>query len=200
MTFLALETSGDLAITGAVLGAAVLSSLTVRSLFGYSFSTWRLHLRGETIRSSHDVAWMRSLTVGRMMRQDVRTDSVDTTLDQFRRRFPLGSTQRVVVLDNAGRYAGIVSVTDAHTASETDDPARKNERIGALLHLSDEFLLPAMTIKEAMAIFDRTESEALAVLRDVEGREVLGMLTEAHALRRYAEEADQANRNLLGTF
>ncbi len=61
MTFLALESTGDLTLTGVVLAASILSAMIVREGFGYSFSTWRLHLRGETIRSAHDIGWMRSL-------------------------------------------------------------------------------------------------------------------------------------------
>ncbi|MBE7218119.1 MAG: chloride channel protein, partial [Caulobacteraceae bacterium] len=63
MSFLVLETTGDLGLTAAVLTACVGTSLAVRETFGYSFSTWRLHLRGETIRSAADVGWIRSLTV-----------------------------------------------------------------------------------------------------------------------------------------
>ncbi len=55
MTFLVLETTGDFALTAATLTASIAASLVVRETFGYSFSTWRLHLRGETIRSAHDV-------------------------------------------------------------------------------------------------------------------------------------------------
>ena len=27
-------------------------------MFGYSFATWRFHLRGETIRSAADIGWI----------------------------------------------------------------------------------------------------------------------------------------------
>ncbi|MFR0656884.1 chloride channel protein, partial [Pantoea sp. SIMBA_079] len=49
MTFLALELTGDFPISMLVLGAVVSSSLMVRKTFGYSFATWRFHLRGEAI-------------------------------------------------------------------------------------------------------------------------------------------------------
>ena len=65
MGFLALESTGSLPLTIAVLAACVISSLTVRRTFGYSFATWRFHLRGEAIRSAVDIGWMRNLTVGR---------------------------------------------------------------------------------------------------------------------------------------
>ena len=41
-------------------GGLVVSSLTVRRTFGYSFATWRFHLRGEAIRSAVDIGWMRT--------------------------------------------------------------------------------------------------------------------------------------------
>ena len=114
MGFLALEATGNLPLTIAVLGACVLSALTVRRTFGYSFATWRFHLRGEAIRSAVDIGWMRNLTVGRMMRREVRTVRAETPLSAFRRDFPLGSTQRVVALDAEDRYVGVVLVPEAH--------------------------------------------------------------------------------------
>ena len=82
----------------------------MRETFGYSFSTWRLHLRGETIRSAIDVGWMRALTVGRMMRRDPSTIPAAASLEELRRRYPLGSTQRVVVVDDDGRYLGVALI------------------------------------------------------------------------------------------
>jgi len=67
MTFLVLESTGNLGVAGGVLAASIATTLAVRATFGYSFTTWRLHLRGETIRGGQDVGWLRDLTVGRMM-------------------------------------------------------------------------------------------------------------------------------------
>ncbi len=71
MSFIALESTGNLWLTTAVLVAVMISTQITRELFGYSFATWRLHLRGETIRSAADVGWIRDLTVRRLMRPDV---------------------------------------------------------------------------------------------------------------------------------
>lgn len=195
MTFLALEATGSLPITGLVLAAVIASSLTVRKTFGYSFATWRFHLRGESIRSAHDIGWIRSLTVGRLMRRDVRPVPLDTPLPTFLRAHPLGSPSRVVVVDGKGRYAGIVSVPEAHAlareAASGDQPA-----LADLLHHTGDFLTPDMNAKEASAAFDRTESEALAVLDA--SRAVLGLLTESHTLKRYSEELDRQRRAMVG--
>ncbi len=88
MIFIALETTGDLWLTTAVLIAVIISAQVTREVFGYSFATWRFHLRGETIRSAADIGWMRDLTVGRMMRQDVQTVHAFTNIESFREVIP----------------------------------------------------------------------------------------------------------------
>ena len=84
MSFLVLETTGDFTVTAPILAACVVTSLAVRETFGYSFSTWRLHLRGETIRSAADVGWVRSMTVGKLMRKVPRTIPASASLTEFR--------------------------------------------------------------------------------------------------------------------
>ena len=49
-----------------------------------------------------------------------------------------------------------------------------------------------------MCIRDRVEAEALAVTDAKDKGEVVGLLTEAYALRRYTEELEQRRRDLLG--
>ncbi|HET6308223.1 MAG TPA: chloride channel protein [Rhodopila sp.] len=192
MGFLALEATGSLPMTVAVLAACVVSSLTVRRTFGYSFATWRFHLRGEAIRSAVDIGWMRNLTVGRMMRREMRTVRADTPLSAFKRDFPLGVTERVIALDEADRYAGIVLLPEAH--ADADD----EHKVRDILHYADTVLLPQMTIKEAVAMFENAESDALVVVDSAQERHVIGLLTEQYALRRYSDELDRRRRELSG--
>ena len=197
MTFLALESSGDLTLTGVVLAGSILSAMVVREGFGYSFSTWRLHLRGETIRSAHDVGWMRSLTVGSMMRADVRTVDADTPVAEFRKLFPLGSAQRVIAIDADQHYVGILLVAEVH-ADQADADAEKGVTVGQLAKFKDTVLLPSMNVKVAAQAFTASGSEELAVVDDKYDRTVVGLLTEGHLLRRYAEELEKARRDLSG--
>ncbi len=192
MVFLALESTGSLPLTVAVLVASVVSALTVRRTFGYSFATWRFHLRGESIRSALDVGWIRNLTVGRIMRREVRTLRAGTSIASVRRDFPLGSEHRVVVVDDGGRYAGIVQVPELHANED------EVSRLGELLHYEETMLLPRMNVKEAIALFEQAESDALVVVDNLDSRNVIGLLTEQHALRRYSEELDRSRRELSG--
>ena len=193
MCFIALETTGDLWLTGTVLIAVIVSMQVTRELFGYSFATWRFHLRGETIRGATDIGWIRDLTVAQMMRVDVRTTSTETPLPVFREKFPLGLTNQVIAVDEDGHCAGMVMVAEAHSAEIAAVTPLKD-----LLRHKGEMLLQQMTAQEAIKAFEKYEAEALPVVDSLERAQVVGMLTEAHALRRFADASERQRRALTG--
>jgi CIC family chloride channel protein len=193
MSFIALESTGNLWLTTAVLVAVMISTQITRELFGYSFATWRLHLRGETIRSAADVGWIRDLTVRRLMRPDEATVIADMPIELFRSKFPLGSKTQVIAVDAIGHYAGLVVVAEAHA----QDIEATRSLVG-ILHHRDVVLHPAMNIQEAIAVFDAAEAESLAVVETGDQGRPIGILTEAHAMRRYAEESERRRREAVG--
>ncbi len=79
---------------------------------------------------------------------------------------------------------------------ETDDEGNRPCRISSATR--NDFLQPQMNAKQAAAIFDQTESEALAVVNDLIERKVVGQLTESYTLRRYSEELDRRRREVSG--
>ena len=196
MSFLALEATGDYALSVLILATTTLDSVLVRRLFGYSFATWRLHLRGESIRSAQDVGWIRSLTVGRLMRHDIDTAYADVTVGSFLNSHPLGGEYWIVATDPFGRYAGMLSLNEAHTLRLDD--ARCRQPLASLLRHSAVMLTRDMNIQEAAKVFEAIEGEALAVVESATDRRVVGLLSEAHVLRRYTEELDRARRDLSG--
>ena len=192
MTFLALESTANFGVTMAVLAASIVSAITVRRLFGYSFATWRFHLRGEQIRSAVDVGWIHSLTVGRMMRRPGAIVQRGMTLAAFRQEIPLGAMQSVVVTDENGAYAGIAYPAEAFAVTG------EGRSVGDILHHQEHILLPGMTVKEAIAVLEKAEADALVVVDGPDTRNVLGLLTEQYALRRYNEELERRRRELAG--
>lgn len=198
MSFLVLEMTRSVDVTAVVLAGCIVTSICVRFMFGHSFSTWRLHLRGETIRSANDVGWLRNLTVERMMRTDVGKVPSTTTIAACRREFALGSRQAVVVVNNNDDYSGLVLLPDLFSP-ELDSIADEIQVV-ELAKYTDVVLLPEMNIKTAMKLFDDAEAEVLAVLESADSRKVIGFLSESHARRRYVEEIDQATRGVLGAL
>lgn len=193
MSFIALESTGNLWLTTAVLVAVMISGQITRELFGYSFATWRLHLRGETIRSAADVGWIRDLTVRRLMRTDISPVKASMTIKEFCRQFPLGSQTQVVAVDNEGHYVGLAMVAEAHV------PELENAKcVRDILHYHNVVLNPLMNIQEAIAVFDTAEAETLAVVEADGEHKPIGLLSESHAVRRYAEESEQRRREVIG--
>ena len=191
MAMLVLEGTHDFVLASAVMAAVLVASTVVRQVFGYSFSTWRLHLRGESVKSARDVGWIHHLSAGRMMRRDPSTIDAAATVAEFRHRFPLGSGTRVVLLDGDGRYAGIVTVARVYADGV------KPEAVVADFAGNREVALRAdADVVAVMQRFDQTQSDEMAVV-DGDGK-VLGVLSEGFVRRRYAEELDKRQRELMG--
>lgn len=191
MSLLVLETTHDFALTSVAVTAALCASTVVRETFGFSFSTWRFHTRGETIRSARDVGWMRSLTVGRMMQRAAQTVPADTSIAEFRRRFPLGSTSNVVLTDETGGYFGVVATSRVFEATlDAEAP------VGSLATMKEVALEPSENVRDAMKIFDSNGADFLAVVNDED--EVVGTLSEKFVHRRYADELEKAQREMFG--
>jgi chloride channel protein, CIC family len=191
MTFLALEATGDFRIMIAALLASALSGLIVRETFGYSFATWRFHLRGEAIRGPQDVGWVRDLKVARLMRKDFRVVAADRTIGAARILFPVGIAKELFLTDAHDAYVGVVLVSDLH-AVESEDSAT----VDSLAHWGEDFLGPQSTIRAALDLFEKSEADVLPVLADAQSRRIVGRLSEAHALREYGRELEKRNREL----
>ena len=195
MTFLVLESTGNLGIAGGVLAASIATSLAVRATFGYSFTTWRLHLRGETIRGGQDVGWLRELTVGRMMVPSPPVFPVEGALSAFCEAYPLGSANIVVAVGEDGRYEGLIHVPEAHALSIEN--GGEGGTIRGVTHLPATILHPDDDVRTALDRFGVAETDTLAVAERGTGR-VLGTLNEAYAARRYAQETNLAMKGVLG--
>lgn len=191
LALLMLETTHDFGLMGVVLTAALLSSALTRELFGYSFSTWRLHVRGSSIRGPRDIGWATSLTAGRIMRRDWVQVPETCPVDMFRARVPLGSASKALLVDSEGRYRGIVPTAAAYAADLAPDAP-----IAPLAGMTDDVLRPDDDAHAIIALFDRLSADELAVV-DQAGV-VVGVVTERHARRRYLHELENAQRTLFG--
>ncbi|WP_068087511.1 chloride channel protein [Novosphingobium rosa] len=191
LALLMLEITHDFALMGVVLTAALVSSAITREAFGYSFSTWRLHVRGSDIRSPRDIGWLTTLTAGRMMRRDWTAVQAGTSVGVFRQTVPPGSVSKVVLVDESGHYGGIIPMAAAHAA--TLDPDLPIETVA---RLQDKVLMPAMGIRAILDALDEAGADELAVV-NAEGQ-VVGVLSEKHARRRYLEEIEADQKRMFG--
>ena len=66
---------------------------------------------------------------------------------------------------------------------------RPEGRVGVVFQ--EPLLLPWMTVREALDLFEKREADALVVVDHVATRRVVGTMSESHALRRYSEELER---------
>jgi CIC family chloride channel protein len=150
-----------------------------------------MHLRGSSIKSGRDVGWVRSLSAGTMMRREPDTATAALPVEEFRKRFPLGATERVILVDDEGRYAGIATLADVYA-----DRVKPQAPVADYAKNANLALAADADANEAMRQFDLAQSDELAVV-DAE-RRVLGVLAESFVRKRYAEELEKRQRELLG--
>jgi CIC family chloride channel protein len=191
MSLLVLEATHSFALTGVVIAAALCASAVTRARFGYSFSTWRLHLRGTAVRSARDIGWARTLTAVRLMRRDPIMVDAGLSVAGFRAAVALGTTSRVVLIGAGHAYRGIVATAEAW--DPTLDPQAP---IGGIARLVADAVAPETTITEILDRFEALGADDLAVV-DATGA-VLGVLTEKYVNRRYIDESEKTQSQLFG--
>ena len=196
MSFLVLEVTGDFPVTMGVLVGVIVAGTLVRLTFGYSFSTWRFHLKGMRLRGAQDVGWISELTAGRLLRSDARIVDHRLTVEALRELVPVGARKYLFVVDAEGRYQGTIDVVALHDP----DLNEMAEHLVAsdLATGADRFLLPDVDITAILAAFNQSDYEFMPVLNSSTERRVLGYVTEAWCLKRYAAELERRRSDELG--
>ncbi|MGN6146946.1 MAG: chloride channel protein [Rhizomicrobium sp.] len=196
MVFLVLEATGDFPVTLGVLTGVITASTIVRLTFGYSFSTWRFHVRGIGIRGAHDVGWISDMTVARLMRSDPKTVRSDMSLRALRTKYPPGAIKSVYAVDPDGRYVGVIDMLAVH--DPLIDDVVDFTVVADLAGMTSVYLLPSENVRTALARFEETQTEELPVLSARADPRVVGFLTESYALRRYTQELERRRAAELG--
>jgi CIC family chloride channel protein len=196
MVFLILEISDSFIFSVSVLASALLASTVVRLTFGYSFSTWRFHLRGQPVLGAHDIGWVSELTAERLMRKDFRVVPLHWTVTALRQQFPLGAAKYAFAVDGAGRFAGSIDMAAVHDPdfSDLSDHLCAADFATGTQHFVEKG-------NNVLAILDRFSSTRLEVLPVIESRTSMrlsGIVSEAYCLKRYTIELESRRRDEIG--
>ena len=200
MVCLALEITGDFSVTVGAVVASSVCALLVRELFGYSFATWRFHLRGEVIRGPQDVGWVQQLSANSLMRGDFE-NALTTHDDRRRSENILASSGAADRLARSKRHLCRNRVI-RRPAFDRDQgrTCAEPRHAGAA---GDEFLLPHMSIRDIMTAFERSEADVLAVLDRADHRAAIGTVSEfprPENLRRRAGTAQSGTVLQMNAF
>ena len=196
MILLVLEATSDFSATLGVTVSVMVAVLVVRRWFGYSFATWRFHLRGVALHSPHDIGWLHDLQVANLMRRNFAVVPLDQPLTEVCRQFPINAAIRVFAVDDNGGYQGYVDLAEAHGAAYRDSNATL--RVRDVARGGEHFLTPSQPIRETLDHFIASAAETLPVVDNSHDRRVQGYLSEAFALRRYYRDLEARYSEELG--
>lgn len=196
MILLVFETTSDYTMTIGVAIGVMVATVVTRRLFGFSFSTWRFHLRGVPLKGAFDIGRMYDMTVRRILHRDILTVSAGAKLDAvvhalLSARQPLAFVQR-----EDGTFVGIVDSKELQ--AKLKEEGQQDVTAEAIAHPQTHLLTPDDRLSTAMSLFESTEFEVLAVVKSKIDPRLVGSIHEADLLRCYVEEADRMRREELG--
>ena len=195
MILLVLEATRDFAATVGVTVGVIAATVAVRRWFGYSFATWRFHLRGLKIQGAEDIGWIDSLTIGRVMRRDGKTVPTEMTVASMRKAFPLGGVPQLFATEE-GRLVGTIDPTDLWSPDLGGIP----EEVSAadLMVPIAASLLATDNLQSSLRKFSEHKLELLPVVDGPDSLQLLGYLTEAEALKSYSQELERHRNDTIG--
>lgn len=194
MMLLSLDMTDSYSMTGVVVFAVIVATIIVRRVFGYSFATWRFHLRGKKIRSALDISGLTRTTAQTLMKPVDCILSDHLTLEQVASFIRVNDKALLVLKNEDNEYAGLVELKDIFKNSSDlqmpiKDLAIRKKRV----------LTPGMNIKEMMESFDDIyECLYIIVVRGTDNYEILGIVSKNDILNRYNEILEGQIKDLTG--
>jgi CIC family chloride channel protein len=195
MILLVLEATRDFAATVGVTVGVIAATVAVRRWFGYSFATWRFHLRGLKIQGAEDIGWIDSLTIGRVMQRDGKSVPIEMTVASMRKTFPLGAAPQLFAIED-GRLVGTIDPADLWAPDLGGIPEEVSA--GDIMVPITVTLLATDNLQTSLKKFSEAKLELLPVVSDPEALQLLGYLTEAEALKAYSRELEIHRSNTIG--
>jgi CIC family chloride channel protein len=117
-------------------------------------------------------------------------------LAELRAQVPLGSAKWLFAVDRQGHYAGMIDVASAHDPELLD--LTESLVAADLVSGHQSFVLPDNDIRTILRVFTKARAETLPVVRSREDRQVIGSVSEAFCLKRYAQELERRRHDELG--
>lgn len=195
MMFLALDMANSYQTANIVLLAIIVAVVMVRKTFGYSFATWRFHLRGENLRSALDVSQLKLTTAEILMKPVIDSLDSKTTIAQALQYLQSNHNDWLVLRDNNNEYKGLVEVIRL-----LDDKFNSQDKLEQFIIRKNRVLTPGMNIKEIMDSFnDIYKCPWMVVVRGIDNYKILGIVQKEEVLNHYSEILEKQINDITGT-
>ncbi len=178
------ELTGDYELAIGVMIATVIASLMTRHIFGFSFFTRQLDLRGLNLRRGREQGLLHAGRVRDVLREDFVSVPPGAPLADIRGNLQSAPYGELFVVDGQGRLHGTITLTDLFdSAFDTS--------MDALLNADDvsRHQPPVLTVEDnlevAMTLMDTVQEPIVAVVADRETMRVAGYVRQRDIILAY---------------
>jgi CIC family chloride channel protein len=169
------EMTGDYAVILPLLAAVTISMLVAHRFQRHSLYTMKLHEKGLDLSTGREEGVLRSLTVGQVMREEVRSVPPGATFGQLRDHFFGGNVEYLYVVEEGGRLTGVISFMDLR-------PYLLEPALAGVVVARDVategpvFVTPEENLRDSLVKFGYKNVSYLPVVDDPHRRTLIGVL------------------------
>jgi CIC family chloride channel protein len=186
--FLLFEMTGDYKIIVPVMLSSIIGTTVANWLCHDSIDTVDFSREGIDIHEGRESAVMKSIKVGRIIREDINFVSENANVDQLLQIFSMAQGGFYFpVINEMGLMTGIISLQDVKTILH-DEEMRCNATVGKICTRNVIFLTPDDNLYTAMSYFDSKGFEEIPVVESADSKWVLGMVKRRDVLEAYHQE------------
>jgi CIC family chloride channel protein len=193
------EMTGDYAVTVAVMVAVVIASVITQQAFGQSFFSWQMEQRGINLRRGRETGLLAETTVADVMKADYTAVAPSTPMAQLREKLQTAPYGTLFVVEEDGRLHGTVTLSDlAEAAFDTS--------MDSLLNAEDvarsrpPVLAADADLEAALKLMESTHEEHIAVLADLDGRRMTGIVHQVDVMLVYNRALLRVHREEHGVM
>jgi CIC family chloride channel protein len=179
--FLIAELTGGYQLLTPLMITATISYLTIQYFEPHSIYTKRLAERGELMTHHKDKAVLSLMNIHDLIERNFKTVSPDQTLGEFVKVVAQSERNVFPVLDNDGKYLGVVFLNDVRHLI-FDHTLYQKIYVREIMFMPDVMVSPDDTMEEVAGVFQRTQHYNLPVIS--QGKYV-GFVSRANVFSKY---------------
>ena len=132
------------------------------------------------------------------MRRDLAVAPARCAVLTFSRSFRLVRRSSSRQSISTGAFVGLADVAAIHAETNEQSPEADTATLQQSLKYNDVWVEARTRFDHLMPLFESRQAELLVVVDDQTTKRVVGLITEAFALRRYRQELEARQREMFG--
>ncbi len=178
------ELTRDYHVTIAVMVAVVIASMLTQAMWGGSFFTWQLEKRGTSLKRGREEGLLAETHVGDIMSGLFVTVSPAAGLKAIRNALHSAPHAQIFVVDTDGKLFGTITLGDLSDAA-FDPNCEDVINAADVARTHPPVLTPGVDLDGALKLMEDSHEEHIAVVKDRDSMEVLGVVHEVDVTLAY---------------